>query len=525
MPERPKPFVTIILDGWGVSLNREGNAIFAAETPTMDTYARTYPTAVISAAGIEVGLPPGEVGNSETGHRNMGAGQVQYQVLPKIDKAIADQTFFKNRAFLDAIAHVKKHQSRIYIIGLASPAGVHAHINHLVALLRLVAEQGIHESVYIHMITDGRDSAPQSALTHLAVLEDAMKKFGVGHIASVSGRFYAMDRNKNWDRTEQMYNMLTGGSRNAGAPNATRAIEQSYTQGIFDERIVPTAITSGGKPIGIIQDNDAIIFFNYRPDRMRQLTAAFSQPETVGFPAKKISNLYVATMAQYDVAIPAPFAFVEDMAQFPIARILSDNNLTQLHIAETEKYAHVTYYLNVGNEAPYPGQKNVLIPSSNISNFADDPNMQAGAITDRVVKEIQKNAYDVYFINFANADMVGHTGNFDATVAACSFLDTCIASIHNAVFAAGGTFMVTADHGNAEQKIGEQATGHTANPVPLHIVSPRLQRITPKSDAELANILSTPVGVLADVAPTMLDVLRIEKPHSMTGVSLIASMR
>lgn len=527
--ERPRPLVVIILDGWGISLIRKGNAIFAANTPTMDTYARTYPTAAVSASGIEVGLPWGEVGNSETGHRNIGAGQVQYQVLPKIDKAIANRSFFTNPAFLNAVAHVTQYNSNLHLLGLASPGGVHAHINHLIALLEFAASQNMHERVYIHLITDGRDSPPQGTAAYLQMIEDAIGKYSVGKIASVAGRFYAMDRNKNWDRTQAMYDMLTGGPRKAGAPSATGAIAQSYQKQVFDERIVPTAITRGGEPTATINDNDAVIFFNYRPDRARQLTEALVQPETVGFPAKKINNLYFASMTQYDPAIPTPFAFLEDVAEFPLARVLSDAGLKQFHIAETEKYAHVTYYLNVGNETPYPGQENVLIPSSNVSSFADEPHMQAGLIADRVVEEISKSTYDVYFINFANADMVGHTGDFNATIEACSFVDSCITKIHNAVFAAGGTLMVTADHGNAEEKIspstGQVETDHTTNPVPLHLVSAHLQRTTPKSDEELTGILTTPIGVLADIAPTILDVLKIEKPSSMTGVSLIASLR
>lgn len=521
--------VVIILDGWGINLITQGNAIAAADTPTMDTYARTYPTAAVAAAGIEVGLPSGEVGNSETGHRNIGAGQVQYQVLPKIDKAIADGSFLSTPAFLDAIAHVKQFDSNLHIMGLASPGGVHAHVKHLSSLLELCAGQQLNKNVYIHLFTDGRDSPPKAALDHLREVQAAMKRFSVGVIASVTGRFYAMDRNKNWDRTEAAYSMLTGGPRKAGAPTPEEAIAQSYQQQVLDERIVPTAITRGGDALAPISDNDAIIFFNYRPDRARQITQAFVQPEQAGFPAKKIENLFFAAMTQYDPNIPVSYAFVEDVAEYPLARILSEAGLTQMHIAETEKYAHVTYYLNVGNETPYPGEERVLIPSSSISNFADDPHMQAGAIADRIAEAVSQGSHDVYFVNFANADMVGHTGNFDATKEACSFVDSCIARIHNAVFAAGGVLIVTADHGNAEEKINpitnEISTDHTINPVPLHIVAPNLQRISPKSDEEIAAIFTTPNGVLADIAPTILDILHVQRPPSMTGVSLVPSLR
>ncbi|MDA1169193.1 MAG: 2,3-bisphosphoglycerate-independent phosphoglycerate mutase [bacterium] len=526
---RPKPLVVIILDGWGISLLKKGNAIYAADTPTMDTYAKTYPTAAVSAAGIEVGLPVHEVGNSETGHRNIGAGKVQYQVLPKVDKAIADGSFYSNSVFMGAINHAKKYTSNIHLMGLASDGGVHAHIHHLVALIETCAKQGMKDNVYIHVFTDGRDVSQKSAALYIGIIEQAIQKFSTGAIASVIGRFYAMDRNNNWDRTEKVYNILTDGARSAGAPSASEAVSQAYAQNIFDEKILPTAITAGGKNVASIQDNDAVIFFNYRPDRARQITQAFVQPEQVGFSAKKIQNLFFGTMAQYDLNLPAPFAFTQDVAEYPLARVLSEAGLKQFHIAETEKYAHVTYYLNVGNETAYKGEDRLLIKSSNVDSFADEPHMKAEEITNTVVQEIERGFYDVYFINFANADMVGHTGNFDATVAACSFLDVCIARIHNAVFAAGGVLLITADHGNAEEKIdvetGRAKTDHTRNAVPLHLVAPALQRVSPKSNDELASIYVAPVGVLADIAPTILHILHISKPPSMTGVSLLPSLR
>jgi 2,3-bisphosphoglycerate-independent phosphoglycerate mutase len=526
---RPKPLVVAILDGWGVSLLKKGNAIYEAETPTMDTYATTYPTAALSAASIEVGLPLHEVGNSETGHRNIGAGRVEYQVLPKINKAIADGTFFNNKVFTDAIAHAKKHGSNLHLMGMVSPGGVHSHMDHLVALIELCAKQGLQKNVYIHAFTDGRDSPQTGAVSYVKIIENAIQKHSVGEIASVIGRFYSMDRNNNWDRTEAAYNLLIGEKRTVGAPTAISAISQSYKENVFDEKILPTAITRGGEMIATIKDNDAVIFFNYRPDRARQLTEAFLHPEKVGFSAKKIQNLYFATMAEYDPAFPLPHAYTEDTAEYPLARVLSDAGLKQFHIAETEKYAHVTYYLNVGNETAYPGEERFLIPSSTVANFAEDPHMQAGAITDKVVEEIARGVYDVYFINFANPDMVGHTGDFEATIEACSFVDTCIARIHNAVFAVGGVLLITADHGNAEEKIdvdtGRIETDHTSNPVPIHLVAANLQRTTPKSNEELTAIFTAPAGVLADIAPTILNILHIEKPVSMTGTSLLPFLR
>lgn len=526
---RPKPLVVVILDGWGVSMLKKGNAIYEADTPTMDTYAKTYPSAAVSASGIGVGLPHGEVGNSETGHRNIGAGKVAYQVLPKIEKAIIDGSFFTNKVFLDAITHTQENDSNLHLMGLTSPGGVHSHMHHLVSLLELCAKKGIQKNVYIHVFTDGRDSPQTGAVSYIKTIEDAIKKFSTGEIASVTGRFYAMDRNTNWDRTKATYDMLTGAARPASAPTAIAALEQSYKENIFDEKILPTSITRGGESIATIQDNDAVIFFNYRPDRARQITEAFMQPEKTAFAPRKLENLYFATMTQYDEEIPAPYAFTEDIADFPLARVISDAGLTQFHIAETEKYAHVTYYLNVGNETPYPGEERLLIPSSNVANFADEPHMQAQVITDKIIEEIQRGAYDVYFINFANPDMVGHTGNFDATVEACSFVDNCLAQIHNATFAAGGVVLITADHGNAEEKIdadtGRIETDHTANPVPLHLVAANLQRISPKSNDELTAIFTAPVGVLADIAPTILDILHLEKHPTMTGVSLLPLLR
>ncbi|MEX1112408.1 MAG: 2,3-bisphosphoglycerate-independent phosphoglycerate mutase [Candidatus Andersenbacteria bacterium] len=526
---RPRPLVVIILDGWGVSFVHDGNAIAAAHTPYMDSYMRLYPSAAVQAASVEVGLPWGEVGNSETGHRNIGAGQVQYQSLPLIDRNIETGDFFKNEVLLGAVEHAKANNSSLHLMGLVSPGGVHSHMNHLFSLLELCAKENLKERVYIHMFTDGRDTLPQSALPYLDTLEQHIGATGVGTIGSVTGRFYAMDRNKNWERTEALYATLTGGKRKVGAPSAKEAINQAYHQNIFDEMIPPTAITRGGEPIATVKDNDACIFFNFRPDRARQLTAAFVTPEKVGFPTKPLQNIYFATLSQYDPAVPAPAAFIEESLEFPLARIVSDAGLAQLHIAETEKYAHITYYLNVGHEKPFPREQHIMIPSSDIQSFAQEPEMQAKAIAARVVEEVRTGAFDVVFINFANADMVGHTGDFAAAVKACETVDACIGQIQEAAFATGGALLVTADHGNAEEMqnpaTGQRETDHTSNPVPLHYVHASLRRTTPKSDQELVAIFSTPIGVLADVAPTILNILQLPQPPSMTGVSLLSSLR
>ena len=380
------------------------------------------------------------------------------------------------------------------------------------------------------MFADGRDAPPQSALTYLSKVEEEMAKRGIGKMASLTGRFYAMDRNRNWERTEATYNMLTGGERPTGAPSAKQAIESSYANGVFDEMMLPTAITYGGSPIVSINDNDAVVFFNFRPDRSRQLASAFVESDKVGFKTKKLKNVHVVTLSEYDPEMPAAAAFVEEVAEYPLARSISEIGLRQLHIAETEKYAHITYYLNVGQEKAFANEKRILIKSSGIHNFANRPKMEAGAITDRVIKEIERSSYDVYFVNFANSDMVGHTGDFQATVKACTYIDRCLSRIYQAVTQTDGALILTADHGNAEEMQyadGNKAISkeHSISPVPLFYVRDSLRRTVPKSESEVRDIISSPIGVLADVAPTILDVLKIPKPSTMTGVSLLESMK
>jgi len=527
---KPRPLAVVILDGWGVSFSTQGNAIAEAETPTMDLLARYFPTATLAAASIEVGLPWGEVGNSETGHRNIGAGSVQYQVLPMIDKAIKDGSFFSNSILQGAIEHAQARGSALHIMGLLSNGGIHAHINHLEALLKMIAGAKIKNKVFIHVFTDGRDTEPQSAERFINELNRLIDTLGVGDIASVTGRFYAMDRNENWERTKATYEMLTGVSRQAGAPTALAAVQQSYAKLVFDENIAPTVLTRGGMPKAKISDGDAVVFFNFRPDRARQLTRAFVEEAFAGWPRQKLKDLYFATMAQYDKEIAAPFAFMEEVAENPLAKIIAEAGLKQLHIAETEKYAHVTYYLNVGHEELFTGEDRVLIKSSGVKNFADKPEMEAGIITDRVLQEVQAGKYDVYFVNFANPDMVGHTGDFEATKKACSFVDQNLGRIYEAVVRqGGGALLVTADHGNAEEMInsrtGKVTTDHSTNPVPLYYAHPRLARQTPRSDEEVQQIMSAPIGVLSDVAPTILEILNIPAHPDMTGVSLLGSLR
>lgn len=526
---RPRPLLVVILDGWGLSSEVEGNAITAAKTPTMDDLARYFPTTAVAAAGLEVGLPPGQDGNSETGHRNIGAGRVEYQILAAIDKTIVDGSFETNPVLIGAIEHARKHKSNLHLMGLVSRGGVHSHFDHLLALLRMAVGRNLRERVYIHMFADGRDSPQQSALGYVDILEEAMGKYGVGTIASVTGRFYAMDRNRNWERAQATYDMLTGGKRPPGASSAKQAIKRAYDSRTYDEMIPPTVITRGGAPLASVASNDAVVFFNFRPDRARQLTQAFVSPHQISFPTVELNNVYFATLTKYDVKLKAKAAFVEEVAEYPMARVISDAEMRQLHIAETEKYAHVTYYLNVGHEKPFPGEERALMHSSRVRNFAKAPQMEARRITERVLVEMKGGKYDVYFINYANADMVGHTGDFEATKQACQFVDENVGQLQTAVLSAGGAMVVTADHGSAEELVvlatKEKRPEHTSNPVPFHYVRSELKRTTAKSDREVAASLEQPVGVLADVAPTVLDILRLDKPASMTGVSLLGSLQ
>jgi 2,3-bisphosphoglycerate-independent phosphoglycerate mutase len=525
---RPRPLVVVILDGWGISLTDTSNAIAAADTPTMDSFVRHFPATSIVASGLEVGLPARVGGNSETGHRNIGAGRVEYQILAHIDQAIANESFFSNKALLGAFAHAEQNASDVHLIGLVSRGGVHSHLNHLVALLELAKRQGFKRPVYVHMFTDGRDSPPQSALTYLNQLRGVLGDSSNGMVASMVGRFYAMDRNNNWERTQATYNLLTGAAHAMTAGSAERAIERAYAEGVADEMIVPTAITSAGTPVASITDSDAVIFFNFRPDRARQLARSFLSPQRVPFTPRPLKNLYFATLTRYEANFNANAAFLERKAEYPLARVLADHHLKQLHIAETEKYAHITYYLNVGHEAPFPGEDRVLIESARVRDFAEKPEMAAPAITEAVLSALKRSAHDAYFINYANADMVGHTGNFAATVAACAFVDASLARLREAIWDTGGALLVTADHGKAEGLLPseqQKKTEHTTNPVPLLYIRPELERRTARSKTEVAAALRAPVGVLADVAPTILDILHLPKPSTMSGVSLLGSMQ
>jgi len=524
---RPRPLVVVILDGWGLRLETKGNAIAAAHTPTIDLLERHFPATAIAASGLAVGLPADVGGNSETGHRNIGAGRVEYQILASIDRAIKGGSFAENTVLLGALEHATDQHSALHLLGLVSRGGVHSQFEHLVALLQLLKQRAFARPVYIHMITDGRDAPPRSGLGYAHALEKIISELGIGQIASVVGRFYAMDRNNNWERTEKAYRLLTAGDHELGAASAVAGIDRAYRLEVTDEMIPPLALTRAGAPLATIADNDAVIFFNFRPDRARQLAQAFAEPAAVPFTAKKFHNLYFATLGHLGANLPVPAAFFEDKAEWPLARVISEAHLRQLHIAETEKYAHVTYYLNVGHEEPFPGEEHVLIPSGTVRSFADTPEMAAGDITNTVLAALGQGTFDVYFLNYANPDMVGHTGNFAAAVAACECIDRCLGQLLAATLAARGALVVTADHGKVEDLLSGEAylkTEHTRNPVPFYLARPELKRSYGRSDTEVRALRTEVAGVLADVAPTILDILRLPKPPTMTGVSLLGSI-
>ncbi len=531
MPEtaRPKPLVMLILDGYGISFIQEGNAIMAAKKPVMDRLMREYPMAVVRAGGEDVGLPWGEMGNSETGHQNIGSGRVLYQFLPRIEKAIADGSFLTNPTLIKAIEHVKNNpNAALHTMGMLSNGGIHSHINHQFALLKAAAEAGIGDRTYIHVFLDGRDSSPDDAGNFVGQVEEEAKKTGAGKVETLVGRYYAMDRAENWDRIQEAYDLLTQGKGQA-FPNWQEAMKAAFVNGEKKSfETAPPMTVTGDAPIRTIQDGDAVIFYNYRSDRARQITAAFVDPAFDKFPVTKFQNLVFATMASYDEALPTDVMFPDEGIANPLGEVFANNGLKQLRIAESEKFAHVTYFFNGGREAPYEGETDVKIPSVQTKDFSEHPEMSAKEITDRVLQELESDAYDVIVMNYANPDMVGHTSKFDPTVQAVECVDEQIGRVVDAALAKGGAVLITCDHGNAEIVINhlthEKTTDHTNNPVPVIYIGPNNKQDPPKDEAVMQQILATPIGFLADVAPTALEILGLPKPPEMSAQSLLSSL-
>lgn len=495
-----KPVILAILDGYGYSTKQEGNAVRNAKTPNLDYLFKTYPHCLLDASGKEVGLPVGQMGNSEVGHQNIGAGRVVFQQIQIINNAIENGSFFTNEEFLNLFEFVKKNNSKLHLVGLVSDGGVHSKLSHLLALLDLCKQQNI-TNVYIHIMTDGRDTLPHSALTYIKQLEDKIKTLNIGTIASIGGRYFGMDRDNRYDRVEKAYDVLTGISNNK-YPNFQEAIEHNYSQNITDEFIVPGLIDENGK----IEDNDGVIFFNYRPDRLRELGSALSNKNFNGFIRKKEVNVKLVTMMPVSDEVIFTNAFNLQKLNNTLGEYLSTKNIKQLRIAETEKYAHVTYYFDGGVEKDLPNAKRVLIPSPKVAYYDETPQMSAFEITDYLLENMDQ--YDIIILNYANGDMIGHTGNLKAAIEAVETLDQCVAKLYEKIKSLGGTLILTADHGNCEQMLDDEGnilTSHTTNKVPFLI----------NQNVKLRD------GKLGDIAPTILKYMNIDIPAEMTGNVLI----
>lgn len=507
-----KPTVLMILDGYGLNKNCEHNAVCEAKTPVMDQLMSQCPYVEGQASGMAVGLPEGQMGNSEVGHLNMGAGRIVYQELTRITKAIEDGDFFENQELLAAVENAKKNGSALHMFGLLSDGGVHSHITHLFGLLELAKRQGL-EKVYVHCFLDGRDTPPASGKGYIEELQKKMDELGVGQIGVVSGRYYAMDRDNRWDRVELAYKALTAGEGVKGT-DAAEAVQASYDEGKTDEFVVPTVIEKDGKPVATIQDGDSVIFFNFRPDRARELTRAFCDPEFKGFEREKKLDLTFVCFTDYDETIPGKLvAFKKEEIKNTFGEYLAAHNMTQARIAETEKYAHVTFFFNGGVEEPNQGEDRILVKSPKVATYDLQPEMSAPAVCDKLVEAIKSQKYDVIIINFANPDMVGHTGVENAAIKAIETVDACVGRAVDAIKEVNGQMFICADHGNAEQLVdyetGEPFTAHTTNPVPFILVN-----------ADPSYTLREG-GKLADIVPTLLELMGMEQPEEMTGKSLL----
>ncbi|MDQ3928080.1 MAG: 2,3-bisphosphoglycerate-independent phosphoglycerate mutase [Chloroflexota bacterium] len=513
---RPRPVVLVILDGWGLREERENNAIALADTPNMDRLWAEYPHTALNASEHFVGLPSGQMGNSEVGHQNMGAGFVVYQDLTRLDKSIEDGSFYENPELVAACEHVRSRGSTLHLLGLLGPGGVHSHWAHLFALLELAKRRGIDKVVY-HAFTDGRDTPPRSGIGFMQTVLEKFREVGVGKVGSVSGRYYAMDRDKRWDRVEKAYNALVlGQGRSFSDP--LQVFEASYEEGVTDEFIVPAVVVAEGEEPGIIKDGDGVIFFNFRSDRGRELTRAITDADFQGFAReRRLSGLYYVTMTRYEEDLNVHVAFQAMEVKVPLARVLSDLGLRQFHIAETEKYAHVTFFFNGRTEPPFQGEDRVLVPSPKVATYDLQPEMSAYGIAEELTTRIASDKYDFIVANFANGDMVGHSGRLDATIRACEAVDRCLGQVYQAIQQAGGVMLITADHGNAEQMVDPETGGphtfHTTNPVPFILVAPDG---SPLRQARLRT-----GGRLCDLSLTILDIMQLDAPSDMNCNTLI----
>ena len=508
MPKQP--VALIILDGFAFRDEVKGNAVAQANKPNFDRYWNAYPHATLTACGEAVGLPEGQMGNSEVGHLNIGAGRIVYQSLTRIHKSIREGDFFRNEQFLKAVEHAKANGGKLHFMGLLSDGGVHSHYEHLFALLKLAKENGV-EEVYVHGFLDGRDVGPTTALGYIEETEKQMQEIGVGKFASIHGRYYAMDRDKRWERVKLTYDALVDGT-GPTAPTAAAGVQASYDNDVVDEFVVPFVITNEGKPVATIDTNDAVVSFNFRPDRAIQLSTVFTNDKFDGFKLsdKHPQNLTFVTFTHYSVDVNALVAFENQDLVNTVGEVIAANGLTQLRIAETEKYPHVTFFMSGGREATFPGEERILIASPKVATYDLKPEMSAYEVTDALLEAIAADKFDAIILNFANPDMVGHSGMLEPTIKAIETVDECLGKVVDAILEKGGAAIITADHGNSDEVItleGEPMTAHTTNPVPVIVTKPGL---TLAED-----------GILADLAPTMLNLLDVAQPAEMTGKSLI----
>jgi 2,3-bisphosphoglycerate-independent phosphoglycerate mutase len=507
------PLVLVVLDGWGLRPEREQNAIALAQKPVYDALIDRYPHARLVASGEAVGLPAGQMGNSEVGHMNMGAGRVVYQDLTRIDKSIIDGDFFTNPALVAAMDRCGSDRHALHLVGLMSDGGVHSHTRHLYALIHLASRRKV-QRLFVHAITDGRDTSPTGGRGYAGELEDVLRRSGTGRIASVSGRYFAMDRDRRWDRTKIAYDAIVRGRDVDRGRSSSEIIERSYASGVTDEFIKPCMITDANdRAIGRFEADDSVIFFNFRADRMRQITSAIAFDEFTGFDRVEHPHVACTTMTEYDQTYNLRVAFTTDQFSGSLAEVLQSYGVANLRLAETEKYAHVTYFFNCGEERPYKGEERLLVPSPKVATYDLKPEMSALGITDALVADLDRRQHQAVICNFANADMVGHTGSLDAAIAAVQTLDDCLGKIVSAMQHAEGSLIVTADHGNAEQmwdsELNSPHTAHTSNPVPVILVDDRARGRRLRD------------GSLRDVAPTMLRLLELELSKEMTGTSLL----
>ena len=508
-----RPFVLVVLDGWGFSADPVGNAILGADTPRIDALMQRWPTTLVAASGEAVGLPRGQQGNSEVGHLTIGAGRVIYQPLSRINRAIADGSFYQNPVLGAAVDRARDNDAALQLLGLVSPGGVHSHMDHALALAELARRRGL-QRVYVHAFTDGRDEPPMSGAGYMSAFIEELTNTGAGRVVSLSGRYYAMDRDRRWDRTQRAYDVIVGGD-GAEAADAVEYMEAQYAREVGDEFIPPIAIAGAGAERVVIEDGDSIVFFNFRPDRARQLSHAIVDRDFSAFTRSRVlEKVAFVSMTEYERTLPARIAFPTEDVRHTLSEVIADHGLRQFHVAETEKYAHVTYFINGGRERAFPGEERLLVPSPRVATYDTVPEMSAAPITAAVVSHIERGDDALIVVNYANADMVGHTGNVAATTRAVEVVDDAVGRIVDSVLAVDGAALITADHGNAEQEIdkrsGSALTAHTTNPVPVILCGTPATRLRDGSG-------------LRDVAPTVLEVMGLPAPEEMTGRSLILS--